>query len=156
MRKFLYIVGSMTLVFGSVAAIATCMLVLTGRGLDAESKAYVDTAVPAITAHWSKDALLDRATPELRAAVNPQQIATLFDNLSQLGPLVEYEGATGDSNATYFIGKGSQVGAFYRAKAKYENGEATVQLGLLKRDGEWRIQNFRVDGQPAAPASKSM
>lgn len=156
MRRFLYVVGVTTLAFVAVAATGIAVLVWTGRGLDAESKAYVDAAVSAITAHWDKEALLDRATPELRAAVTTDQIAALFDTFSRLGPLVQYEGATGDANMSYFTGKGGQISASYQAKAKFENGEATLRVVLLKRAGEWRIQNFRVEGLPGPRASRSM
>jgi hypothetical protein len=156
MRKFLYIVGATTLSLLAIAVVGIGVLVWKAKGLDAESKAYVDTVVPAITAHWDKAALLDRATPELRASASADQIATLFDQFARLGPLVAYEGATGDANLSYFTGTGSQISAVYQAKARYQNGEATLRLILLKRDGEWRIQTFRVDGNPVRRASQSM
>ena len=156
MRKVLCFVGAATLSLLGLAVIGIGFLVWTGRGLDAESKAYVDTAVPAITAHWNKDALVDRAAPELLAATNADQIAVLFDNFSRLGPLVQYEGAKGDANMSYFLGKGGRVTATYQAKARYQNGEATLRLLLTKRDGEWRIQGFHVDGRPGSRAIQSM
>ena len=156
MRKFLCFVGATALTVLVAAVIGVGVLVWHGRALDAESKAYVDGVVPAITAHWDKEALLDRATPELRASITANQISALFDNLSRLGPLVEYEGATGDANMSYYTGKGGQVSATYQAKARYQNGEATLRLLLLKRDGEWRIQGFHVDGKPGSRTSQSM
>lgn len=156
MRKLLYIVGATTLTLVTAAVIGIGVLVWAGRGLDAESKAFVDTAVPAITAHWDKAALLDRAAPELLAATSANQIGALFDNLARLGPLVQYEGATGDANMSYFLGRGGQVSAAYQAKAKYENGDATLRLLLTKRDGQWRIQGFHVDGKPGTHAGQSL
>jgi hypothetical protein len=66
-RKLLCIIGATTLTAIVVAMIGISMLIWKGNGLDAESQAFVDAAVPAITMHWTKEALLDRATPELRA-----------------------------------------------------------------------------------------
>jgi hypothetical protein len=45
---------------------------------DAESKAFVDGAVPAIVATWDQQQLLDRATPELRRSIIPDNLASLF------------------------------------------------------------------------------
>ena len=82
MRKFLYFLGAFTLVAIVVAGIGVGVLVHNGNMLDAESKAFVDSAVPAISAKWSKQELLDRATAELRQAATPDQLSTFFDTLS--------------------------------------------------------------------------
>lgn len=154
MRKLLCIIGATTLTAIVVAMIGISMLIWKGNGLDAESQAFVDAAVPAITMHWTKEALLDRATPELRATVTSDKITALFENFSRLRALVEYDGAKGQANMTYFTGTGGQISAAYEAKAKYENGMATIRFVLLKRDGRWRIQNFHVDGQPGVRSSQ--
>lgn len=156
MRKFLCIFGAAALALTVLVASAIGILAWKGNGLDAESKAYVDAAVPAITAHWDRAALLDRAAPELRSATTPEQIANLFDNFARLGPLVRYEGATGQANMTYVAGTGGRVTALYIAKAVYQNGEATLRVALRKRDGAWRIVGFRVEGQPGPRTSQSM
>jgi len=70
-RKFLYVLGSLTLVVIVGAGIGLGVAFYKGHELDAESKAFVDSAIPAITATWSKQQLLDRATPELREASSP-------------------------------------------------------------------------------------
>jgi hypothetical protein len=100
-RSFLYILsyilGSVTLVVIVAAAIGAGVMVYKGRTLDAESKAFVDSAVPAITQTWSKEQLLEQATPELRDSIRPEALSALFEHLSQLGRLVAYEGAKGDA-----------------------------------------------------------
>ncbi len=145
MRRFLYIFGAAILVIIVAAGIGVGVVVYKGNALDAESKAFVDSAVPAIAASWSKDQLLDRATPELRANVKPEELRALFDAVSQLGPFVAYEGATGQANMAYMTGSGSAVSASYVAKAKFKDGTATVRILLLKRDGRWMISGFHVD-----------
>jgi hypothetical protein len=64
------------------------MAAYKGHALYVESKAFVDGAVPAIAAQWSKDQLLDRATPELRQSTTDDQMTAFFDTLSRLGPLI--------------------------------------------------------------------
>jgi len=62
-RRFLLILGALTLAIIVVAGIGAGLLIYKGNSLDAESKAFVDTAVPAIAANWNKEQLLDRMTP---------------------------------------------------------------------------------------------
>jgi hypothetical protein len=145
MRKFLAALGAVTLVIVVAMGIGAGVLIYQGNNLDRESQAYVDTAVPAILAIWSKDALLDRATPELRANAKPEDLRSLFDWASRLGPFEAYEGATGDSNMSFMFGGGSIISARYAAKVKFRNGTATIRIVLLKRDGNWMINGFRIE-----------
>jgi hypothetical protein len=156
MRKFLLYFGAGAFALLVLIVAGVGVLIWKGSGLDGESKAYVDAAVPAITAHWDRNALLDRAGPEFRAAATPDQVANLFENFARLGPLIHYDGATGQANLFYSAGKGSQITAVYEAKARYENGEATLRLTLRKRDGAWTIVGFRVDGRPGPHTTQSM
>jgi hypothetical protein len=156
-RKFFYILGIIAAVLFVTVGVGLGIFIYKGRGLDAESKAYVAAAVPAITAGWSQQELLKRASPELRDSIKPGQLTALFGLFSRLGPLVSYEGATGEANMSYFTGTGGTVSATYVAKAKYQNGEAVIRIVLLKRDGQWMIQNFHLDApgaMPGAPVQK--
>src|SRR5258708_2836019 len=135
LRRLIYILGGLTLFAIVVAAIGFGIIVYEGHMLDAESKTYVDSAVPAIAAHWSKDELLDRATPELRATVKPSEMKALFDALSQFGPMLEYEGAIGQAMMSYMGGSGGAISASYVARAKFRSGSAIFRIVLLKRDG---------------------
>lgn len=145
MNKLLRVLGALTLAVLVAGTVSLGLLVYKGRALDAESKAFVDNAVPAIAANWSKEQLLDRATPELRDSVGPSQLTTFFDMLARLGPLLKYEGAAGASALSYIVGTGNTKSAAYTAKARFQNGSATFQIVLLKRGGRWMIQNFHVD-----------
>jgi hypothetical protein len=148
MRKFLYILGALTVIILVVGAVGVGVVVYNGRALDAESKTFIDTAVPAIATNWSEDALLERATPELRGSVTPDQLRTLFEGFSRLGRLVEYQGSKGDANMSYIAGVGGSVSALYVATAKFQNGDAVFRITLLKRNGQWLIHNFHVDPAP--------
>lgn len=150
MRKVLYILGALTLIFIVVAGAGIGVVVYKGNTLDKESRAFVDGAVPAIAGTWSQQELLDRATPELRETARLAQLGMVFETLSQLGPLVGYDGATGDASMSYMSGSGGTVAASYVAKARFRNGNATFHIGLVKRDGHWMIQTFHVD-----PGSRS-
>ena len=153
MRKFLYILGALTLTMLVVIGVGVGVLFYSGSALDTESKAFVDSAVPAITANWSEDQLLDRSTPELRNSIKPGELKSLFAAFARIGPLVEYQGAMGEANMFYAVGAGSTVSASYVAKARFQNGDAIFRIALLKRDGHWLIQNFHVDTQPNGRAA---
>jgi hypothetical protein len=154
MPKLLYALGAVTLAVIIAASVGLGALFYKGHELDAESKAFVDSAIPAITRAWSKEQLLERSTTELRRSIKPDELDALFDRLSQFGPLVEYEGATGQATMSYLSGLGSTVSASYDAKARLQNGSATFRILLMKRDGRWLIHNFHVDPLLGAQAGQ--
>jgi hypothetical protein len=145
MRRFLVVLGAVVLLFIVAAGAGVGVLIYKGTALDRDSRAYVDRAVPAIVANWSKRELLDRATPELRASARPEDLEAVFDLGSRLGPFVEYEGATGDSNISVTTGNGGVVAARYTAQVRFRDGTATIHILLLKRDGTWMINGFHID-----------
>ena len=145
MRKLLQVLGILTVVALGASGIGLGVIAYEGHALDAESKAFVDNEVPAIATTWSKEELLDRATPELRSNIAPDQLTSIFNTLSKLGPLIKYEGATGQSTMSYFTGSDSRASASYVANAKFQNGTATFRIALVKRGGQWMIYNFHVD-----------
>jgi hypothetical protein len=98
----------------------------------------------------NKQQFLDRAAPELRERVKPEELNALFNHFAPLGPLVEYEGATGEATMSYMTGAGGTVSAFYVAKARCQNGSVALRIRLLKRDGRWMIRDFRVDSVPGS------
>jgi hypothetical protein len=153
-RKFLSILGALTLIVILASGIGFGVFLYKGNALDAESKAFVDSAVPAIAATWSKQQFLDRAAPELRERVKPEELNALFDHFAQLGPLVRYEGATGEAMMSYMAGAGGTVSASYVAKVRCQNGGVTFRIGLLKRDGRWMVRDFRVDSVPGSQAGR--
>lgn len=156
MRGFLLILGAITLVVIVAAGVSVSVLIYKGNALDAESKAFVDSAVQAIAANWNREQLLDRATPELRASVKPEELQAVFDAVTQLGPLVEYQGATGDANMSYMAGSGGSVSASYAAKVKCKDGDATIRITLVKRDGRWMISGFHVDTSPSGTPGRGI
>jgi hypothetical protein len=144
MRRFFYWFGIAAAVVLIVLVAGGVVLFRKGANLDAESKAYVETAVRAISSKWDQQELLDRASPDLLAMLKPDAVTQIFDKFSQYGPLVEYEGATGQANMSYVNGI-SKITAEYKGKAKFENGEATFGVALVKLSGKWLIYGFHID-----------
>ena len=148
MRRLLYWLGAATLAIIVMAGTGLGVFVYRGITLDASSRAYVDSAVPAIAADWDRQQLLERITPELRAEITPATLRVVFDMGSRLGPMVAYQGARGAANMSYVTGSGGSVSAAYVAKVKCRDGNATIRIALLERDGRWMISGFYVDSTP--------
>jgi hypothetical protein len=145
MRKFFYWLG---IAAASVIVLVVLFIAYTayiGVGIDKEARLYADDAVIAITAHWDVKELRQRATPELLQQVKPEDLDSLFTWFATLGALVDYQGSKqrgwNQSTGT----QGTMINAEYAGDGKYAAGSATIDLMLLKRDGEWRISGFHVN-----------
>ena len=68
-----------------LVAIGIAFIAIKGTALDKESKAYADSAIPAIVTTWSEKELLDRASPEFKKAVTIDQLDGLFHAFATLG-----------------------------------------------------------------------
>lgn len=122
-----------------------------GNRLDASSKAYVDSAVPAIVTNWSESELTARAAPQLMQGSTPAQLTKMFAWFRTLGPMKKYCGSKGDSNVSV-TPQGKNVSANYVACAQFEKGEATIQVTLLQNKAEaWEIAGFRVNSMALVP-----
>ncbi|MBE1161768.1 hypothetical protein [Dyella acidiphila] len=155
MRRFLSVLG---VVFLAIIVVACGIFGYLGHvrsGLDASSKAFVDTSIPLIAATWSKDDLLNRASVELKqsAESKPREFQAFFLTLAKLGALKKYEGSRGGANVFLETVKGKVVTASYIAEATMEHGEVYFAVRLVQRDGEWQFQSFDVKSPAFAIAT---
>lgn len=148
MRKAFYILGA--LAFMAIIAVGASIGVVLQKcyALNAEAQAYVDNVFPAIASASGEQQLLDRATPELRQSAEPAALDKFFDIFSRLGRVVEYQGAKGQATTSYYTGTGSVVTALYVAKARFEHGDAAIEITLQQRDGHWMINGIHIDTTP--------
>jgi hypothetical protein len=137
MKKFFIILGSIFLALIVLGAIGIGFVAVKGAALDKQSKAYADSAIPAIVTTWSEKELLDRASPEFKKAVTIDQLDRLFRWVSALGPLQKCEPAEGHSLMSATSQSGKTVSAEYTAKAIFEKGEAAVSIRLIKHGDQW-------------------
>jgi hypothetical protein len=146
MRRLFQIVGVITIVVVVGIGVGLFYLIRNGSALNTESKAYVDDAIVAIVAHWDKDELLKRTTRHFRENTKRYDVEQLFDAAAAgLGPLVHYDGATGQALMVATAGSGKKISATYVAKASFERGDASVRIVLLKSDATWEIEGFQID-----------
>ena len=151
MKKFFIILGSIFLAIIVLGAIGIAFVAIKGSALDKESKAYADSAIPAIVTSWSEKELLDRASPEFKKAVTIDQLDRLFRMFATLGRLQKCEPALGQSLMSATTQNGKTVSGQYTAKATFEKGEATIKLGLIKHGDQWQVLGFYVDSPVFVP-----
>jgi len=151
MKKFFIILGSIFLAIIVLGAIGIAFVAVRGNALDKESKAYADSAIPAIVTTWSEKELLNRASPELKQAATADQLDRLFRWISGLGQLQKCEAAQGQALMSATTQSGKMISAQYTAKATFQKGEATIKLGLIKHGDQWQILNFHVDSPALVP-----
>jgi hypothetical protein len=137
MKKFFIILGSIFLAIIVLGGIGIAFIAVRGSALDKESKAYADTAIPAIVTTWNQKELLDRASPEFKKAVTADQLDRLFRWVSSLGRLQKCEPAEGHSLMSATTQSGKMISAQYTSKATFEKGDAMITLGLIKHGDQW-------------------
>lgn len=147
MKKFLVVLLLIILLIGAGIA----YIAVRGTALDKESKAYADSAIPAIVTTWSEKELLDRASPEFKKAVAIDQLDRLFRAFATFGRLQNTEPAQGQSLMSATTQNGKRISGQYTAKATFEKGEATLKLGLIKHGDQWQILGFHVDSPVFVP-----
>jgi len=150
-KKFFIILGSIFLTLIVLGAIAIAFVAVRGSALDKESKAYADSAVPAIVGAWSEKALLDRASPEFKKVVTIDQLDRLFRWFSQLGALQHCDPAEGHSLMSATTQTGKTISAEYTAKATFQKGPAVIKLSLIKHGEQWWIAGFHIDSESFIP-----
>jgi hypothetical protein len=125
--------------------IIAAYIALTDFIQDVSSKAFVDDAVPAIVNTWSASALLARATPQLRRMTKVETVVQQFAQWSlRLGPLVKYEGSTGDSMQVITLRR-RFVTARYSAYGRFSGGRARIDIMLqLDSSSHWSVSSFQV------------
>lgn len=152
MKLFWKILGVVACGLVLLAGLGIAVLLYKGFQLNSEGTAFVDAAIPAISAHWDTAEFLDRATPELKQAAKPADLAKLFERLRPLGKLTKYNGATGNTHSDFDSSTGTTIEGEYTATAEYQDGTATFQVAAVKRDGRWMINGFHFDAKLAAGA----
>src|SRR6202012_5934204 len=99
-----------------------------GNALDKESKAYVNSAIPAIITNWNKEELVDRASPEFRKDVPDSKIDDLLSRFTVLGKFMTFDSATGQASIYASPQTGKVVTADYQSLAYFEKGNAMIKI----------------------------
>jgi hypothetical protein len=144
MRRIFYGLGATAALIIAIGTFGFFVLTRDATALDADSRAYVESSVVAITAHWDTEELWRRSTPQFRAIANHDELrAFLGAAETALGPLVEYRGAQGRARMLIMNFR-AIVSANYVANGGFQNGDADLQLSVVKVGDTWMIDGFRI------------
>ena len=152
MKKLCIVLGLVFCAIFALGAIGITFVKVRGNDLDKESKAYADAAIPAIIDGWNEKELLDRGSPEFKRAATQKLLDQTFYHFRRLGRLKKCEPVQGQTGFSAAAPTGKTVEAQYKAKATFENGPATIALGLIKRADQWQIRSFVINS-PALTSS---
>lgn len=155
MKKFFIVLGVIFTCLIVLGSVLFAIAAYRGSKLDAESKAYVDRAVPQIVASWDPKELLNRASPELLKVAPAEKVEVMFKMFSEkLGKYKEYKGSKGDSLVN-ITPQGKVVTAAYMTQATFEEGDATIRIRAIKHGARWQILEFYVDSKVFMPSAKT-
>lgn len=146
MKKFLAIVGGVFLVLLLAGAVFFGYGLYQGKKLDASSRFYIEQNVPAILETWSKEALLERAAPNLRRDLdkNPANTDLLFKKFAELGAFQKMDDIKGNSITSITPDKGLIKSAHYVIQAKFDHGDAAITVNLVQAAEKWQVAGFFV------------
>ncbi len=113
--------------------------------LGSESKAYVDNAVPILVNGWNPSELKSRASEELLPFLKEPDLGNLYIMFNRLGRMTRYNGSEGQYHTNLKLPKGIVTTASYIATADFENGPGTIKMSLIRKNGTWKILEFRVN-----------
>jgi len=150
MKKFLQVLGLVFAALIVLGVLSIAVIVVKGRGLDKESKAYVDEVAPKILADLRKETLLAYSSDELKNVVKAEEMDKIFTWLQKLGRFKEYKGSTGQANISFTTQAGKVITGQYVAQAEFDSGPAQVQIVTVKKGDKWFVQLFRINSMALA------
>jgi hypothetical protein len=155
-KKILIGCGAISIVLLLIAGVVALIFIPRSMRLGNEATAYIEDAVPQIANTWNPQALIDRASPELLAAVKSQDDwERLFTAYRQLGRLHKLEKPTGNVTSGAFSQTGSFTIGQYMANATFENGQAQVRIQVRRVGDTWKIDAFQINSDLFLPPKAS-
>lgn len=122
-----------------------------GSEFDKKALPYIEQVVPEIS-KWDPIATKSLMSPEIAATIPDDKYARAMIFFSQLGALQgmgspDFEKAHVDQET----GIGKHTIVEYKVQAKYENGDAEINLKLLQREGNFEIYRFNFSSESLLP-----
>lgn len=112
-----------------------------------QADTFVDQALPEIIETWSVARLTKYAHPYLFRQTPRDDIERLFFFFQSLGPLQKYHGSQGEITLTVNSTGEQIITGNYTAHATFQNGNATIQVAIIREDEKWSISNFVVNSE---------
>jgi hypothetical protein len=108
---------------------------------------YIEQIIPIIS-KWDSAAIRELMVPEVSAAISDDKFAqtmTMFSKLGALQSMEEPEFQEVDTGGKTVIGM--QTIVEYEVDAKYENGDALLNIKLLDRNGSFELYQFNLSSE---------
>jgi hypothetical protein len=148
MRTFLAVLGGIFLLLILSIGILVFIGMQKVGPLQKEADAYANESIKAIATSWDGAALMERASPELKEALGGGELEKLIDAASQFGPMISAEPAKCQIlKYEYSSDAGELAGAECHAAARFARGSGQFKLTEIKRDGNWALLGFWVNGE---------
>lgn len=116
-----------------------------GSKLKSEAKAYVDSTVPILVKDWDPNELKSRANKNMLANTNDSNLNNIYSVYKKLGKMTKYIGSNGNAIKMLNGPDGIKATAQYIITAQFENGIATITLGLFKVNESWEISSIYIN-----------
>lgn len=151
MKRFLMIVGGVTLGVVGLLTGAFIWMASEGRRLDASSQDYVAQVLDDTLRHWDRSALRAEASDELIAALPDHKVDQLLTVFAErLGPIQAHGAPQGESrmNVAPFQ---KLVTAEYVTPVTFEKASGQVALRLIQKNGRWKLLAVNVNSDALLP-----
>ncbi len=109
-----------------------------------QADSFVDKVLPEILDEWSVAKLTKYAHPYLFEQSSRDDIQKAFFLFQTLGPLKKYLGSQGKISYSLTSTGDQVISGNYSAKASFQNGDATIHIGIVLENKTWAISSFVV------------
>jgi len=151
MKRFLMVVGTLTVVVVGGVALGLVLYAPEGRRLDASSRDYASHVVETAMKDWDASALRAESSEELLASAPEDKVARMLGAFStRLGPIRTHAAPQGESHLSMVPFK-KVVTADYIVPVTFEKAEGRIKLRLVQKQGEWKLLSVYVDSPALLP-----
>jgi hypothetical protein len=145
MNNVLKILGGLFLALLVMGAGIFGYAAIQGQKLDAESKIYVEAALPRVLADMSAANFLSFMDPADRAKMNAGAFDRFASDIRQrLGRFQSYDDLKGDSFQMYST-SGPNITARYLVRCQFEKGAVTATVTVRKAGENWSLMGVHFD-----------
>jgi hypothetical protein len=145
MRKIIGICAAASAAVLLTFAVAVATVEVASQKLEVEGHQYADAAIRAVATRWDRNALMARASAQLRESPeSAKDVSNEFSGFRVLGRLTKYHGCIGSTSFIARPNGEALVMAEYTARAEFQNGPAEVRITLLRSGDSWKILRFAV------------
>jgi len=147
MKKTLMTLGGVFVVIVVLTVAGIAIVAVEGKGLNKESRQYVDATVPDLLSEWNITEIQNRASPEFKAAVKGEDLEKMVRMFRRLGKFKAYNGAKGQARISVTAGQGKVISAAYVVSADFDTGPAEIGMSLIKHGDQWQLLGISVNSK---------